>query len=235
MYNTLINNKYIVSFIAGCINTLSFAPFFLFPFVIISFMIIIFLLDNIKSIREIIIIGWLYGFGNFVTGLYWIIYALLTDSDEFLILSPLSNIILPGFLAIYPCVTLLVSHIMNKHFSNYYRYIILAVNWTSIEYARSILFSGFPWNLTGYTVCFSESLSQIISIIGIYGCSCLIIIISSAIYNLFYKRYIYSMIILAVTSSIYLYGNQRLNNIIEYEDVNLLLVQGNISQHDMLT
>ncbi len=41
--------------------------------------------------------------------------------------------------------------------------------WTGIEYARSLLVTGFPWVLSGYTLSGSARLSQAADLAGVYG------------------------------------------------------------------
>ena len=62
--------------------------------------------------------------------------------------------------------------------------LIFTCLWVIFEYLRSILFTGFPWNLIGYSLMVSNELAQFSSISGIYGLSFIIVFVSSL--NLLY-------------------------------------------------
>jgi apolipoprotein N-acyltransferase len=46
---------------------------------------------------------------------------------------------------------------------------VFSVIWTCVEYARGHLFTGFPWNLAGYSFAFSDTTLQLASLTGAYG------------------------------------------------------------------
>ena len=49
--------------------------------------------------------------------------------------------------------------------------LLFSIIWVIFEILRSILFSGLPWNLLGYSLFFWDLIPQIGSKIGIYGLS----------------------------------------------------------------
>jgi apolipoprotein N-acyltransferase len=56
--------------------------------------------------------------------------------------------------------------------------------WVSLEYIRSFLFSGFPWELLGYSQYLTLPMVQIADITGVYGVSFLIVLVNAAGYRL---------------------------------------------------
>ena len=55
--------------------------------------------------------------------------------------------------------------------------------WVSLEYLRGILFSGFPWELLGYSQFLTLPMVQIADITGVYGVSFLIVLVNVALYR----------------------------------------------------
>lgn len=58
------------------------------------------------------------------------------------------------------------------------------VGWVALEYLRTYLFTGFPWNLLGITQVRILPLIQISTLTGVYGVSFLIILVNSVLANL---------------------------------------------------
>lgn len=56
--------------------------------------------------------------------------------------------------------------------------------WVAIEYARSVFFTGFPWDLIGYSQMPRELLIQIADLTGVYGVSFVVVLVNSALFEL---------------------------------------------------
>ena len=88
----------------GALTSLSLPPFnyFLINFLTFS-LFYIFLIKKYrftKNKKLYFLYGWLFGFGYFLTNLYWISISLTFD-ENFKFLIPLATIIVPGFLAFF--------------------------------------------------------------------------------------------------------------------------------------
>ena len=111
--------------------------------------------------------GWFFGFGYFLSSLYWI-FIPLTFDEKFKFLIPMAIIIIPSFLAIfYGLVTYFFSIFYSQKVT--ISFLIFSILFGIIEMLRSFVLTGFPWNLISFS--FSENLYiiQIISIIGTYS------------------------------------------------------------------
>jgi apolipoprotein N-acyltransferase len=113
--------------------------------------------------------------------------------------------------------------------------------WTSIEYGRSHLLTGFPWENLGYSQYLNTYLVQIADITGTYGITFFIIFINVVICdiltirNLRNKALVAEMIAgIALLLSITVYGYYRAGVIEQaFKDrpaKEILIVQGNIDQ-----
>ncbi|MFT5702783.1 MAG: apolipoprotein N-acyltransferase [Rickettsiales bacterium] len=179
---SLLNNRYFISFLLGSFSALSFAPIYFIPSAIIAFSGLFLLSKDCKNNKESFWIGYLFGFGQFIFGLYWISISLFVDISKFFWLLPFALFLIPAVLAIYIGLTLLTTNYLAKKFniSNWRKIILLAVIWVFFEYLRGILFTGFPWNLLGYSFLFSTALSQTASVIGVLGLSLIAVVFYSS-------------------------------------------------------
>lgn len=175
---SLFKNKYFFSLILGSISAFAFAPLYFFPLAIVAFSGWFLISNHCKNSKESFWIGWCFGFGQFVFGLYWICISLFVDISKFFWLLPFALFLIPAVLAIYTGLAFLLTNFISKKFKieNWRKILLLAVIWVFFEFLRSTLFTGFPWNLLGYSLLFSIPLSQAASVFGIYGLSLLAVI-----------------------------------------------------------
>jgi apolipoprotein N-acyltransferase len=168
-------------FLAGSLCALAFAPFNLFLVLLISLPIFYSLIVKNNSKKIIFLYGFCFGFGYFLAGIYWIAISLLVDASKFAWLIPFSLTLIPGFLALYfgflSISFKFLIHKLSLKF-HYQKILIFAILWVCFESMRSTLFSGFAWNLLGYSWLFSLKLSQSASLFGIYFLSFFAVIVS---------------------------------------------------------
>lgn len=236
-----LKNKFFISFLLGAFCILAFAPFQLFITAIISISGFYYLLEKKSATaKQAFYLGFCYGFGYFLAGIHWIAISLLVDASSFAWLIPFALTLIPGVLAIYFalmafCYFKIIQKIKCRF--NYQKNLIFAILWLAFEILRSNLFTGFPWNLIGYSWLFSINISQIANIFGIYGLSFFAIIIFLAPTLFFNKNTqksdkIYAIILSFLVILSFFYGNFYIkkndkNNI---SNIELRLVQGNIKQ-----
>lgn len=102
---------------------------------------------------------------------------MFVDIAQFWWAVPLALVGLPIFFALYYGLAAMAFHKMQ---SRGLRGIILfALLWFLADYARGHVFSGFPWNLEGYTWTRALPVLQIVSVIGIYCLTLITLIIVS--------------------------------------------------------
>src|SRR5215472_13779669 len=89
----------------GAAGALAFEPFKLFPLLLLSYAGIVLLLDGAAMsphrFRRAAAIGWAYGFGFFLVGLYWIGYAFLVDAQAHAWQLPFVAVLLPAGFALF--------------------------------------------------------------------------------------------------------------------------------------
>lgn len=217
--------------ILGMISGLVFAPIFFVP----GLFTLAFLCHQVKisdNWKKAAIVGFIFGLGHFLVGIYWISIGITVYIDEFWWALPFALFGLPTILALF-IATSCACGFLAKNYS-FYQF-IFCLWWVFFEWVRSWIFTGLPWNLLGYAFSFSDILIQSANIIGIYGLSFIVIYISTSFYPIFSKKY-HSLKISLFTSLIIIsliipYGILRLhNNPTNFSAIKVRLVQPSIPQ-----
>ncbi len=217
---------FIIPFILGLITSFSLPPynFFFINFITLP-LFLIYLISNYKYGKWIFFkIGWMFGFGYFISNLYWITNA-LTFEEIFRPLIPIALILIPLFLgSFYGIATLLCYFFnLNKKFSSI---LIFALSLSSIEFIRGFILGGFPWNLIAFSWTNYLEFLQILSFIGTYSLNLLSITIFLIPTVIFfnYKTKI-KLFFLATTSTIliinFFYGALTIKNNDNLTETNL--------------
>lgn len=222
--------RYLLSFFLGMLVTLALPPVFFIPAAIAGFTGHIWQLESCPNRKTSLWLGWWFGWGHFTSGLYWISLALLADAENFAWMIPFAVFGIPAVLAFYTAIISLLTFSVPKR--GYQRVILFATFWTIIEVLRGILFTGFPWNLTGYIWTFSDNMLQLASVTGIWGLSFFTVLafaMPSCAKKSSLKPTIISFLLLAI---IWAGGYYRLQNAEKgHTNVMVRVVQANISQH----
>ncbi|MBO0742009.1 MAG: apolipoprotein N-acyltransferase, partial [Hyphomicrobiaceae bacterium] len=120
-------------------------------------------------------IGWWFGFGYFVPGLFWVGEAFLVEAETFAPLLPFAVILLPAYLALYwGTATGLAACLWSRGLQ---RVLWLSLTLSAAEWVRGHAFSGFPWNTLGYALTYPLPLMQSAAVLGIYGLTLISILI----------------------------------------------------------
>ncbi len=164
-----LNTIYII--FLGVISSYSLPPYnyFIINFFTFSLFFIFLYTKRKKNLtsKSFFKYGWFFGFGYFLSSLYWISISLTFD-ESFKFLIPFAIILLPTFLGIfYGLITYLFSVFYSKRVIS--SFFIFSILFGTIEYIRGSIFTGFPWNLIAFS--FSENIFfiQILSVIGTYS------------------------------------------------------------------
>jgi len=182
------------------INFLTFSLFFIF---------LIRKCTAQKNIKFFFLYGWLFGFGYFITNLYWISISLTFD-QSFKFLIPFTIFIIPAFLAIFFGLVSYFFRILKpkKIVSSF---LIFSLIFGILEFIRGSILTGFPWNLIAYSFSNHLEILSITSIIGTYGFNlfCISLFTSPAIFILRDSRKDIAICILFLVVPIffYIYGS----------------------------
>jgi apolipoprotein N-acyltransferase len=112
-------------------------------------------------------IGWWFGFGYFVPGLFWVGEAFLVEAETFAPLLPFAVTLLPAYLALYWGAGAGLAACLWSRGPQRVLWLSLALS--AAEWARGHALSGFPWNTLGYALTYPLALMQSAAVLGIYG------------------------------------------------------------------
>ncbi len=179
--------EFLFLIILGALTSASLPPYnFLFiNFATFSLFFIYIIKKKKLAIKEnSFLYGWLFGFGYFLTNLYWITISLSFDVN-FKYLIPFALILIPAFLAVFYGMATYLFFIINiqKPLSNLFLFSLL---FGLTEFLRGNILTGFPWNLIAYSFSDNLEIIQIISLIGTYAFNtlCISFFVSPAIFIL---------------------------------------------------
>ncbi len=179
--------------------------------------------------------GWFFAFGLLIVCLHWIAGALFVDIETFWWVLPLAVAGLPALFAIYYGLAALAAARYGLHKTS--GVFFFALCWFLADVARGHLFTGFPWDMTGYVWGDVLPMLQITSVIGIEGLTLLTLfwaVLPAAFFVAEKKRSAILCAILgfAVMIGLGVWGQLRLSGAetANVPDVRLRLVQPNIEQ-----
>ena len=174
---------------AGALAATGHAPLHFVPFTSVALILLIWLLDSINLSAfskqkdefsnpnrgwRLFLVGWYFGVGYFLAGFYWITLSFLVVSPGLGLVAPFAAIALAAGLGLFTGATTWLYGLPN--FTKTGRLLWFALSWLAVEWLRSILFTGLPWNLAAY-LWPGITIGQISSVIGTHGLSLLTLII----------------------------------------------------------
>ena len=151
----------------GALTALAFAPYFVLPLVLVGFAAFALFIRHCGGSGAALLIGWGFGIGQFLVGLRWISESFFVDAVRFGALAWPAVLGLSGFLALFPAFAAAATRYLGGR--GPIAFLMFPGFWTLAEMARGVLFTGFPWNLTGYVWGFSDATLQPMSAIGVHG------------------------------------------------------------------
>lgn len=151
----------LLSFGAGAMMTLAFAPYRLWLLGILSLSALSFLWLNPNRQRPVSD-GFWFGLGYFGFGLHWVYISMYEYGGAPLAFALAANALLIGLLALYP---MLLGWLLKRFTrpNTFVRALSIPWLWVGLEYGRAYAFTGFPWLSIGYTQTNAplQSLAQI--------------------------------------------------------------------------
>jgi apolipoprotein N-acyltransferase len=175
-----------LSFLAGLVSALGFAPLGMAPATLAAFAALILLIESAPTLRAGLARGWWFGVGQFVLGLNWIATAFTYQAAMPAWLGWVAVVLLSFYLAIYPAAAAGLAWRWGKG-SRVARTLILAAAWIVTEWLRGTMFTGFAWNPVGVVLIDSPFVLPA-PIIGTYALSGIVLLLSGLILPLLLLR-----------------------------------------------
>ena len=151
----------------GTLASLALPPVYILPALYVAFAGLVWLLPPGLRSRTAFFTGWWFGFGYFLSSLYWVGFAPANYDAGLWWIGPLWALGLPVILSVFHGVATLAASRRGK--SNLRRAVMLTLTWGITEWLRGQIFTGLPWNMAGYGWVGSDALAQAASVFGMYG------------------------------------------------------------------
>jgi apolipoprotein N-acyltransferase len=165
----------LLAVLVGALAALAMPPFGIFPVLALSMPALVWLLDGavsddagaVSRLRAGLAVGWHFGFGFHLAGLWWIGRAFLVEADLFAWMIPFAMLILPAGLALFTALATAAAAVFWRDGAG--RLLLLALTLTLADWLRGHVLTGFPWNAWGYAFGEVAILMQPAALVGVYG------------------------------------------------------------------
>lgn len=216
-------------FACGAGAALALAPFFLWPLLFPAYGLFLHYLSRAQSAKTAFRLSWWWGFGFFLTGLYWVCIAMTVDLARFGWMIPFALLGLNGGLALFTALSGLGFYYLRRDHA--------VVNWLLFslllfagEWLRGHILTGFPWNLIGYAWGASDVSLQVAALLPMYPLTLMTLLLAAS--AALWRQYrVLAAGVLAVLLALHGYGFWRLHDAPPFEPgVSVRVVQASIPQ-----
>jgi apolipoprotein N-acyltransferase len=186
----------LIALLAGGLAALALPPLAILPALLVSFPVLLVLVNacgrGIAAARR----GWWFGFGYHLVGLYWITEAILFEAARFWWLVPLAVPALAAVLAVFIAVPVWVAWFAARSRlpigpgelvriqSGPAQVMTLAGGWVLGDLARQFFATGFPWNPLGSVWAVSGRVGDVMlqpaSLVSVHGLTLATVVLACA-------------------------------------------------------
>jgi apolipoprotein N-acyltransferase len=195
---------YLVATLLGAANTFSFAPT---PhggwLEVVLFTLFFAWLSRTSGWRSAALTGWAFGFGNFVTGVWWLYVSMHYYGGMAAPLAGAAVVLFTGYLAVYPALASVVWSLMAgraryddqsdqpdkpepRYVPTWHGAFAFASAWALGEWLRGLVFTGFPWLSSGYAQV-DGPLAGFGPVAGVYGVGWVLALVAALLVQAFYS------------------------------------------------
>ncbi len=231
---------------SGILLTLSF------PKTSISFLAWFALVPLFASSRNLSLkgsfsLGLLAGLVHYLTLIYWLAHTMSTYGHLPFYVSLPVLFLLSFYLALYTAIFIMTLTSLCPNPISYF--LTAPLIWVSLEYLRSFLFTGFPWELLGYSQFNVLQIIQISDIFGVYGVSFCIVLFNASLFLIYLgltgkdwkeqligtKQAVKAMAaVVVILGAAWGYGARQIHRIhelaVKSPSIKATVIQGNIDQ-----
>jgi apolipoprotein N-acyltransferase len=161
---------------AGACLVLALPPYSILPLALVAFVALARALRGASALGAFWL-GYMFGLGQFVPGLFWITESFQVEADRFGWLALPAVFGLAGLLSAFPALACAIAARVAR--SGLPPALSLATAWAASEWLRGHVVTGFPWNLAAYTLADWTVPSQAASVVGSYGLGFLLVLCAS--------------------------------------------------------
>lgn len=213
----------VIALIAGGIFSFALAPYYYWWLALLSPALLYACLQQ-RSAPQAFFIGWSFGFGLWFVGAFWLYTSIHVYGNTSATVSVLLIALMALIMGLFTAVQ---TWTYRRFFPE--TPLTFAPLWVFFEWAKTWVFTGFPWLFVGYA--FTERfLDHYAPLFGVFGISFVAILIATGCVEIIKKRVFW-----AVPIAIVLLGAWGVSNIVFVQPkaqrpLTVSLIQGNIPQ-----
>ena len=220
------------SFFLGSLLIIAFEPFNVWALAFIVPFLLKLNIEN-KSPLATGLIGYFFGLGFWLFGVFWIENSINVYGGADIFTSTALTVLLTLFLSLFQGVSFFLFGLLKRNnlFSDF---LLFPSIWVLSEWLREFIFSGFPWLYLGYSSLDNFLVNGYVPILGVFGASFIIVTLSMSLKVLFfnYQRPLSKPFIFSISLILFFYVSNTFLKDINWtepkEVVDVVLVQPNI-------
>lgn len=214
---------FIIALLAGAIFSFALAPYYYWWIAILSPALLYASLMN-RNAKQAFLIGWAYGFGLWSIGAFWLYTSIHVYGDTNQYLSLLMIAIMAIVMGLFTAVQ---TWVYRRFFPE--TPLTFAPLWVFFEWAKTWVFTGFPWLFVGYA--FTERfLDSYAPLFGIFGVTFIVVLIASALVEILNRKLFWAIPIAIVLLGAWGASYLQFVEPKKEKPLSVSLIQGNIPQ-----
>lgn len=221
----------IAALLGGLLTTAAFAPLNIWPGAVLGPLLLLYALRG-RSPRQALLLGGLYGFAHFLSGVWWVLISTWVYGGAPLSLSLLLLLMLALYLSLFPALAAGLQAWLHPPISGLRGLWLWPACWMFAEFARDTLFDGFPWFSLGYVATEVPGGLKLAAVLGVHGVSAVYALLAVALLTLLAggARLLAAGAVLAVITAHVLLPVPSQWTQAAGEPIEAVLIQGNMSQ-----
>ena len=189
----------LIAALAGAASAFAFEPAAFWPLLLAAFAVLCELIYKSRKLSHALLIGWAFGFGQFVLGLNWIATAFTFQAAMPAWYGWIAVVLLSLYLAVYPALATGLAWRFGRE-DRAHLVAALAGAWVITEWLRGSMFTGFPWNPAAAGVV-TTPIIRTTALVGTYGLSGLVVLSGAALWLAWRQRWL-PLVAIAGTTAI---------------------------------
>jgi apolipoprotein N-acyltransferase len=216
---------------SGLIFALAFPPLEWAPLLPLAFVPWLVTLVREESPGRALFSGFLLGLVYWCASIPWIVYVVTHYGGQNGLMGVVCLIILAAILAEWPAIVAWGT-VASAPAGSLWRLAAFPLLWMASEHARSFVYKGFPWNLTGHALYRHPVWIQSASVWGVYGLGLAVVSVSALIAAAVFRRSAQPILIAALfVGGLGLAGSARLaSRAFPTRELSVALLQPNVKE-----
>lgn len=187
-----------LSFLAGLFLTFAFAPYGVWVMAIISPLVLYAILMTKLTPARAFLVGWVYGFGVWFSGAFWLYYSIYHFGGVPSLLAFLMIVVMAILMGLFSAVQ---AWLFVRFFGR--QPLGFAGLWVVQEWVKTWLLSGFPWLFVGYAYTELPTMTALAPVVGVFGISFVSVLLSASLVEIFRKKagyFVISLVLLGMAA-----------------------------------